>query len=69
MTVKIECPNGSYDQKMKIKCSKAGYCGNQYFKRCKGWWALTENAKRCPLREEENGTEIFGTERHPDEKR
>ena len=51
MKLAIDCPNGSYDEKMKINCSAVnGRCGNQRFKSCKGWWVLTENAKNCPMR-------------------
>ena len=48
---KLECPNAKYVSGMKIWCKAAEECcGNVYFKRCKGWWALTANAARCPLR-------------------
>lgn len=51
MNVKIACPYGVYKSGMKIHCTKTGnLCGNQYFKSCKGWWVLTENAKKCPIR-------------------
>ena len=53
MVVKISCPHGEYRTGMRIFCKKAGdWCGNQYFKRCKGWWALNERAAACPLRKE-----------------
>lgn len=53
MEVKLECPHGEYRDGMRIFCKKAdNYCGNQYFKRCKGWWALNDNARKCPLRKE-----------------
>lgn len=51
MKVPIACPNGEYREGMKIYCTKTdNWCGNQYFKQCKGWWALTDNAQRCPVR-------------------
>ena len=51
MKVTINCPNGRYIDGMKIWCDKAGnYCAFQYFKNCKGWWALTEKADGCLLR-------------------
>ena len=49
----LSCPFASYTGGMKIVCSRLGensYCGHQYFKRCKGWWALSEAAGRCPVR-------------------
>lgn len=54
MNVPIECPHGEYRDGMRIFCKKAdNYCGHQYFKRCKGWWALTNTAAACPLRKGE----------------
>ena len=51
MKVPIGCPEGEYRDGMRIWCRKAkGWCGNQFFKRCKGWWALNERAAACPLR-------------------
>ena len=51
----LSCPFAAYTAGMKIRCTKAGgegsMCGFQYFKRCKGWWALTEAAGRCRLRQ------------------
>ena len=50
----LRCPYASYTGGMKIRCSKPGssmtMCGFQYYKRCKGWWALTEAAAHCKLR-------------------
>lgn len=55
MVVKISCPHGEYRAGMRIFCKKANtWCGNQYYKRCKGWWALNEHAENCPLRKEKN---------------
>lgn len=51
-TPKLECPRAKYESGMRIRCTATGdYCGNVYWKSCKGWWALTANAARCPLRE------------------
>lgn len=47
----LDCPYAHYTPDMKVFCNQVGYlCGNQYFKACKGWWALTENAANCPKR-------------------
>lgn len=51
MNVPLECPNAEYREHMRIFCrAKNDWCGNQYFKRCKGWWALTDAAPKCPAR-------------------
>lgn len=51
MNVKLGCPLAKYDKSMKIICTKTGkLCAHQFFKRCKGWWALSEQAERCPVR-------------------
>lgn len=53
MNLDLDCPQAEYREGMRIYCKKAGnYCGNAFFKRCKGWWALNEHAARCPLRKE-----------------
>ena len=50
MKLTLDCPNGEY-RDGKIFCTKVnGWCGNQYFKRCKGWWVLNDRAKACPVR-------------------
>lgn len=55
MEVKLSCPKAEYRDGMRIFCRKANnWCGNAYFKRCKGWWALTDRAARCPLRKEKD---------------
>lgn len=52
--LKLNCPYASYDEKMRIKCSKAdSHCGHQAWKPCKGWSVLTEGAAECPLRKEQ----------------
>ena len=48
---RLTCPHAAYRSGMRIWCSRSeDYCGNVYWKACKGWWALTANADRCPLR-------------------
>lgn len=54
MKIPLSCPHASYRSGMRIWCAKTGsWCGNQYFKQCKGWWALTERAALCPIRKKE----------------
>lgn len=55
MKLTIDCPNGVYAERMQIWCNKAdNWCGHQYFKQCKGWWALSPQAKTCTLRRDDN---------------
>lgn len=55
MKVLPSCPNGKYVEGMKIQCTKTeNRCAHVYFKRCKGWWANTDQAERCPLRREQS---------------
>ena len=55
MKIKLECPHASYGAGMKIRCAKldGGLCPHQYFRSCKGWWALTDRARECPMKREE----------------
>lgn len=54
MKVSPTCPLGKYTKDMKIVCTKVdNLCAHQFFRQCKGWWANTEQADRCPLREKE----------------
>ena len=54
MTPTLSCPHAEYRDGMRIYSNKAdAYCGNQYFKTCKGWWALTDKAGRCPVRKDD----------------
>lgn len=54
MKLTLSCPHAVYREEMKIWCKKAGcWCGHAFFKTCKGWWALSAQATRCPLRKEE----------------
>lgn len=63
---RLSCPHACYTAEMKIQCGKTGgngFCGFQYYKRCKGWWSLTEAAGRCKLRripEDEEGGPNYG---------
>lgn len=51
MKVRLSCPQAVYGDGMKIICTKTGrLCAHQFFKRCKGWWALSDQAERCPVR-------------------
>ena len=51
MKAKIDCPMGRYDSEMRIICKADGRpCGFQYYKACKGWWALTDRAAGCTRR-------------------
>lgn len=52
MKLTLTCPQAEYREEMRIYCKKAGgICGHAFFKSCKGWWALTPQADRCPLRQ------------------
>lgn len=54
MKLTCNCKNGEY-RGIKIWCNALNnYCGNQRFKSCKGWWVLTDNAGRCPIKEQKN---------------
>ena len=58
MQVTLECPQAEYRAEMVIWCRRTEeICAFQYFKACKGWWALTGQADGCRLRNqpEENG--------------
>lgn len=51
MKVRLSCPQAVYGDGMTIICTKTGkLCAHQFFKRCKGWWALSDQAERCPVR-------------------
>lgn len=53
MKLTLSCPHAEYRSGLRIYCKKSGgLCGNQYFKRCKGWWVLNDHAARCPKRKE-----------------
>lgn len=53
---KLSCPFAEYKSGMVIHCKKQGdECGNVYFCRANGWWALNPMSDLCPLRRETNG--------------
>ena len=53
MKLSLDCKQAYYNAKMQIMCRKINdTCAHQYFKRCKGWCVLTDEAKQCPLRKE-----------------
>lgn len=53
MKIPLSCPRAEYGPGMMILCKKDGEpCGHQFFKSCKGWWALTPGAESCPVRKE-----------------
>ena len=61
MTPRLTCPNARYVDGMRVYCDKIkGFCGNVFFKACRGWWALNANAARCPIRK--GGVSNGGTE-------
>lgn len=56
MKVILNCPHAEYISGMKIKCNKInGLCPHVYFKQCKGWWALSPVAAKCPVKEDGYG--------------
>ena len=55
MKIELSCPHAEYRAGMRIWCKATGQlCAHVFFKSCKGWWALTPQAARCPMREEKN---------------
>ena len=59
MKLTLSCPHASYGEQMKIRCSRSNGapCAFQYFRACKGWWALRPNADSCLLRRKEENYE------------
>lgn len=56
MTLTLDCPNAAYGDSMIIICKATGQpCAHQYYKRCKGWYVLSDGARTCPGREKKNG--------------
>ena len=54
MKITLSCPHARHGEMMRVMCDKTnGLCVHQYFKRCKGWWDLTEHAAQCPARQRE----------------
>lgn len=51
MKLTLSCPFARYRADMTIFCSACqDLCGHQYFRACKGWWALSPSADRCPIK-------------------
>lgn len=51
MKIPLSCPHAVYKDGMRIFCTKVNnWCGNQYFKRCKGWWVLNDRVALCPVK-------------------
>ena len=64
MKLKLECPFASYDEAMRIRCTKTeSLCANQRWLPCKGWSALTEWAANCPAREVKTNVRKTGKKR------
>ena len=52
----IACTHGRYVTGMVIWCDTTnGPCAHQYFKKCKGWYVLSDGAAKCPGREKKDG--------------
>lgn len=66
MRLTLDCPNARYGPDMAIICARDGEpCAHQYFKSCKGWWALSPEAARCPIRKAgEHESEASPSDRH-----
>ena len=53
----LTCPAAEYREGMVIWCKETGApCGHVSFYACKGWWVLTPQAEKCPIRREKHGT-------------
>lgn len=51
----LSCPHAEGTVGKPIGCRKSGMpCGFQYYRKCRGWWTLSENAGGCRLRKEED---------------
>ena len=54
MKINLPCRYAKHDKQMKVRCEKTGnYCAFQYYKRCKGWWTLSDGAAGCLARKDE----------------
>ena len=57
MKLTLNCPNAAYGDGMIIICKTTGQpCAHQYYKRCKGWYVLSDGARTCPGREDKHGS-------------
>ena len=51
MNLTLSCPLAKYGPDMMILCGRDGQpCAHQFYKSCKGWWALSPGATDCPIR-------------------
>ena len=51
MKLTLGCPHARYGENMVIICTRDGQpCAHQYFKSCKGWWALSPGWTTCTAR-------------------
>lgn len=58
MRLTLDCPRARYGEGMVIYCGRDNQpCAHQYFKACKGWYALSAGAASCPAREEKSDGE------------
>ena len=54
MKIPLNCPHAYHGPGMRVLCRRnEKLCGHQQFKSCKGWWVLSPQAERCPLRKED----------------
>lgn len=54
MNLTLDCPRAAYGEEMRIYCRAAGdLCAHQRYKPCKGWCVLTDGARTCPMREDD----------------
>ena len=62
----LTCPAAEYRDGMVIWCRKTeSPCAHVFFYRCKGWWALSPSAEKCPKRRESHGEETAPGGRNP----
>lgn len=48
----LQCENAKYISGMMIWCKKTqDYCAFQYYKSCKGWFALSPSWSGCAMRD------------------
>lgn len=53
MKINLGCEHAKHDNRMRVMCLKTGMpCAFQFYKRCKGWWALTDGASGCLARKD-----------------
>ena len=53
MRLTLDCPQAEYRENMVIWCKRTGEpCAHQYYRKCKGWYVLSDGSKDCPARKE-----------------